>query len=102
MGRKGEKMKVIRPPFVVDRLLTRELSKDPNAFGLVYLNEYATAAAALTLHTNESKMVRVWIDHIKKAQKLYAEAKQMVNSLSPWIFTFDFHLGFCVIIFKLF
>ena len=43
MGRKGEKMKLIRQPFVVDRLLCRELSKDSSAFSAVYLNEYGTA-----------------------------------------------------------
>jgi pleckstrin domain-containing family G protein 5 len=80
MGRKGEKMKVIRQPYAVDRLLVRDLSKDPGAFGLVYLNEYGTASAALTLHSSEPKLVKVWTEHIKKAQKLYAEAKHKVNT----------------------
>jgi len=75
MGKKGEKMKVIRQPFVVDRLVTREFTKDTCSFGLVYLNEYGTASAALSFHSNEPKAVKMWLEHIKKAHKLYVEAK---------------------------
>lgn len=81
VGRKGERMKVIRQPYIVDRLVLKELNKDPCSFGLVYLNEYGTASAALSLHFNEPKLVKVTMDHIKKTQKIYNEVKEKVSSI---------------------
>jgi hypothetical protein len=58
--RQGDKLKVIRMPMVVDKLVTREYNKDPCSFGLVYLNEYGTAIAALALHGRDNKLVKQW------------------------------------------
>lgn len=77
--RKGEKLKVIRQPYVVDRILTREFVKDACAFGLVYLNEFGTADAALSLHGHESKLVKLWLENIRNARRLYLTAKAKAN-----------------------
>lgn len=45
-------MKIIRQPFIVDRLIVSEINKDGALVGLalVYLNEYRVASTAFTLH----------------------------------------------------
>jgi hypothetical protein len=58
------KVKVIRQPYVIDRLLVAEINKEgsgQNAAGLafVYLNEYRVVATAFTLHSSEVKAVKV-------------------------------------------
>jgi len=68
-------MKIIRQPYMVDRIITREYNKDLCSFGLVYLNEYGTAIAALSLHGRDNKLVKQWLESMKKATKLYTEAK---------------------------
>jgi len=74
-------MKVVRPPYAVDRLILKDISKDPSASGLLLLSEYGTPSAAFTIHANDGKILKEWIDQLKKAQKLYAEAKERVSSL---------------------
>ncbi|ODM90880.1 Pleckstrin y domain-containing family G member 5 [Orchesella cincta] len=78
--RKGEKLKVIRQPYAVDRILTREFVKDTCAFGLVYLNEFGTADAALSLHGHESKLVKLWLENIRNARRLYLTARAKANA----------------------
>lgn len=73
--RTGDKLKIIRQPYMVDKLISREYNKDPCSFGLVYLNEYGTAIAAIALHGRDNALVKQWLDSIKKATKLYLEAK---------------------------
>lgn len=73
--RQGDKLKIIRQPYQVDKLITREYAKDPCSFGLVYLNDYGTAIAAFALYGRDNKLVKSWLEHIKKATKLYIEAK---------------------------
>ena len=71
------KVKVIRPPYVVDRLQVVDITRDSTGgsghhsshhsggsgngglLAVVYLNEYNTVSAAFTLHSNESKVIRV-------------------------------------------
>lgn len=53
-------LKVIRQPLVVDRIRLHEL-KEPSCLGLVYLNEYGAASAALVLHAGEPKLAKVCI-----------------------------------------
>ena len=73
--RKAERVKVIRPPCLVDRLVVTELTRDPAGLALIYLNELGTASAAFSLHAPEAKQSKVWLDHIRKAQELYRNAK---------------------------
>uniref|UniRef100_A0A0P5ERJ1 Pleckstrin domain-containing family G member n=1 Tax=Daphnia magna TaxID=35525 RepID=A0A0P5ERJ1_9CRUS len=75
VARKAEKVKVIRPPCLVDRLVVIELTRDPAGLGLVYLNELGTASAAFSLHASEPKQSKVWLDHLRKSQELYRDAK---------------------------
>ncbi|XP_053210054.1 pleckstrin homology domain-containing family G member 5-like isoform X11 [Panonychus citri] len=72
VGRKGDKVKVIRQPFLVDRIVTHEL-KDGSGFIVIYLNEFNVASAFFTLYTTET---RTWVEHIKRSQDHYREAKQ--------------------------
>ena len=51
-------LKIIRQPYVVDRVRVHEL-KEPSSLGLVYLNEYGAASAALVLSAGEPKLAKV-------------------------------------------
>ena len=51
-------LKVVRQPYVVDRIRIYEL-KEPSSLGLVYLNEYGTASSALVLSTGEPRLAKV-------------------------------------------
>ena len=71
------KVKVVRPPYVVDRLQVVDITRDNSGgsghhsshhsggsgngglLAVAYLNEYNTVSAAFTLHSNESKVIRV-------------------------------------------
>ncbi|XP_023227591.1 uncharacterized protein LOC111628101 [Centruroides sculpturatus] len=78
-GKKGDKVRVIRQPYIVDRLVLQEL-KDGSGLLVVYLNEYKVATTAFLLYTNESKH---WLDNIRRAQELYKEAKSAAASERP-------------------
>ncbi|XP_067005921.2 pleckstrin homology domain-containing family G member 5 isoform X2 [Anabrus simplex] len=69
------RMRVVRQPFVVERLMVHELGRDPPGLGVVYLNEYRTATAAFILSSAEPSLIKNWADGIRKAQDLYAAAK---------------------------
>lgn len=75
VARKAERVKVIRPPYLVDRLVITELTRDPAGLAFIYLNELGTVSAAFSLHAPEPKQSKFWLDHIRKAQDLYREAK---------------------------
>ncbi|XP_069690836.1 pleckstrin homology domain-containing family G member 5-like isoform X2 [Periplaneta americana] len=76
----GGSVKVIRQPYLVDRLIVQELQKDSQGIALVYLNEFRTATAGFILSSSEPKLIKSWIDSIKKAQELYAAAKQATSA----------------------
>lgn len=63
----SDKVRIIRQPFRVDRIVTKEL-KDGTGFILVYLNEFNVACYALTLYCSDTK---IWMDNIGKAQEKY-------------------------------
>ncbi|XP_058802378.1 pleckstrin homology domain-containing family G member 5-like isoform X2 [Phymastichus coffea] len=67
-------LKVVRQPLVVDRIRLHEL-KEPSCLGLVYLNEYGTASAALVLHAGEPKLSKSWMESIRKAQQQFSMLK---------------------------
>ncbi|XP_059085132.1 pleckstrin homology domain-containing family G member 5-like isoform X3 [Tigriopus californicus] len=86
----GGKVKVIRQPYIIDRLLCTDISKEgQNAAGLafVYLSELNVVAAAFTLHSSENKVIKCWKEQIQKAKDLYEEAK--VASMDR------FYLSYC-------
>ncbi|XP_011498943.1 PREDICTED: pleckstrin homology domain-containing family G member 5-like isoform X2 [Ceratosolen solmsi marchali] len=61
-------LKIIRQPYVVDRIRVHEL-KEASSLGLVYLNEYGAASAALVLSAGEPKLAKSWMESIRKAQQ---------------------------------
>ncbi|XP_054164532.1 pleckstrin homology domain-containing family G member 5-like [Oppia nitens] len=69
----GNKVRVIRQPFIIDRVVTQEL-KDGTGFILLYLNEFKVANALHLLYSSDTK---TWIDYIKKAQDLYRHTKSI-------------------------
>ncbi|KAH9407183.1 Rho guanyl-nucleotide exchange factor, partial [Tyrophagus putrescentiae] len=65
------KVKVVRQPFVTDRLVVREL-KDGSGFLMIYLNELQVASAFLLLYTADT---RTWVEGIRRAQEDYRNLK---------------------------
>ncbi|XP_076315222.1 uncharacterized protein LOC143227830 [Tachypleus tridentatus] len=72
VGKKGDKVRIIRQPYLVDKFKVQEL-KDGGGFVVIYLSELLVAVAAFVLYTSEFK---IWIDTIRRAQDLYQEAKR--------------------------
>ena len=82
---------MIRQPYVVDRLVTVDLSKPDSSACLacVYLNEYKIAVAAFTLHGSDHKAVRGWKESLEKANSLYQvcnETLTLCGSLYFFVF----------------
>ncbi|XP_045471611.1 pleckstrin homology domain-containing family G member 5 isoform X1 [Harmonia axyridis] len=73
----GATMRVVRQPYLVDRLVVSELNKETPSLGLIYKNEFDMAVAAFILQNNDPKKIKGWRDGISKAQSLYAQARQM-------------------------
>ena len=67
------RVRVLRPPYLVERLVVQELAREPPTLACVYLNEYKVATAAFLLTSPEPKLVKTWADMIRKAQGLYAQ-----------------------------
>ncbi|XP_022246496.1 pleckstrin homology domain-containing family G member 5-like isoform X2 [Limulus polyphemus] len=72
LGKRGDKVRVIRQPYLVERLKVQEL-KDGGGLTVIYLNEFHVATAAFILYTHEPK---IWLESIRRAQELYQEAKK--------------------------
>ncbi|XP_021339321.1 pleckstrin homology domain-containing family G member 5-like isoform X2 [Mizuhopecten yessoensis] len=72
-SKRMEKYKIIKAPMRVDRIITQEL-KDKGSFLMIYLNEYHVPVSAFTFHGDQAA-VRVWLEHIRKAQALYREIR---------------------------
>ncbi|XP_017885532.1 pleckstrin homology domain-containing family G member 5 isoform X2 [Ceratina calcarata] len=73
-GTLGGGLKIIRQPYVIDRIRIHEL-KESTSLGLIYLNEYGAVSGALVLSAGESKLAKSWIESIKKAQQQFALMK---------------------------
>ncbi|XP_012288228.1 pleckstrin homology domain-containing family G member 5 [Orussus abietinus] len=67
-------LKVIRQPFVIDRIRVHLLKESTN-LGLVYLNEYGVATAVLVLSAGEPKLAKSWFESLKTAQQSFAALK---------------------------
>lgn len=70
--------KVIRQPFLTDRLVVR-LKEKENILHCVYLNEFNLVISAFVLQCNEAKN---WNDGINKARHIYSKLKQDVEEQS--------------------
>lgn len=69
------RVRVLRPPYLVERLVVQELPREPPTLACVYLNEYKVATTAFLLTSPEPKLVKTWADMIRKAQGLYAQVR---------------------------
>lgn len=85
----GDKVKVIRQPFIIDRIVTQEL-KDGSGFILLYLNEFKVANAISILYSSDTK---TWLDYIKRAQELYRHTKSISIASEPQEVTYYRNLG---------
>ncbi|CAH1773316.1 unnamed protein product [Owenia fusiformis] len=72
----SSKVRVIKAPMRLDRIAIREL-RDGVSFLLVYLSDYDVAEKAYTFH---GEPVKLWIDHIRKAQESYKEARKAMTT----------------------
>ncbi|XP_065348909.1 pleckstrin homology domain-containing family G member 5 isoform X3 [Cloeon dipterum] len=77
-----ENYKVVRQPFVVDRLQMVDIVRDSQpGLGVVYLNEFQTAVAAFTLFSNDkATSIKVWAEKIRKTQHAYKQAKSAAKA----------------------
>lgn len=66
----GDKLKVVKPPMRLDKLVIQSL-RDASCFVLLYLNEYHVAQALYTFHGDS----RQWTESLKKAQTEYKEKR---------------------------
>lgn len=64
LAKKGDRVKVIRPPYIIDRIEIHEM-KDCSGVLLIYLNEYNVVTSVYTLISND---IKIWLDAIRKAQ----------------------------------
>ncbi|KAK9744014.1 RhoGEF domain [Popillia japonica] len=69
-------MRVIRQPYLVDRLDVTDLNKETPTLALIYKNEFNMPIAAFILQNNDAKKLKSWKESLAKAQALYAQAKQ--------------------------
>jgi pleckstrin domain-containing family G protein 5 len=55
----GATMRVVRQPYLVDRLVISELQRETPSLAVVYKNEFDMAVAAFILQNNDSKKLKV-------------------------------------------
>ncbi|XP_072143352.1 uncharacterized protein [Dermacentor andersoni] len=79
LSKKGDRVKVIRQPFLVERLVTYEL-RDNSGLIVIYLNDFGVAASYFLLYTSDP---RSFMDQIRRAQEQYREAKSQATSEKP-------------------
>ncbi|XP_056648248.1 pleckstrin homology domain-containing family G member 5 isoform X1 [Diorhabda sublineata] len=91
----GATMRVIRQPYLVDRLVVSELHRETPSLAVIYKNEFDMAVAAFILQNNDAKKIKGWKEGISKAQTLYAQARQMTytadDSIDPE-YSLDYNL----------
>ncbi|KAJ8918331.1 hypothetical protein NQ315_008024, partial [Exocentrus adspersus] len=91
----GATMRVIRQPYLVDRLVVSELHRETPSLAIIYKNEFDMAVAAFILQNNDARKLKGWKDGIAKAQTLYAQAKQMSYIADESLdadYSFDYNL----------
>ena len=70
--RASDRLKIIRQPFLVNRLRTHEL-KDQTGLVMIYLTELNVASTFFTIYTNDT---RIWVQKLKEAKKLFKSLQQ--------------------------
>lgn len=80
-------MKIVRQPFLSDRLHVKELTRDSPSLACVYLNEYGMAVAAFTLQCPEAKVLKVNFYTLSKAFMCYIYV-HLCNTCNPYKISF--------------
>lgn len=52
-------MRVVRQPYLVDRLVVSELQRETPSLAVIYKNEFDMAVAAFILQNNDAKKIKV-------------------------------------------
>lgn len=65
--RKADKAKVIRPPFMLEKLVCQPL-RDPNSFLMIHLTEFKCASSALIVYCPTTADCTRWLEKTQKAQ----------------------------------
>ncbi|XP_019609917.2 pleckstrin homology domain-containing family G member 6 isoform X1 [Rhinolophus sinicus] len=65
--RKADKAKVIRPPFMLEKLVCQPL-RDPNSFLVIHLTEFKCASSALIVYCPTATDCTRWLEKTQKAQ----------------------------------
>lgn len=59
-------MRVVRQPYLVDRLVVSELNRETPSLAVIYKNEFDMAVAAFILQNNDAKKLKVSLtSHVK-------------------------------------
>lgn len=53
------RFKVLKQPFIIDRLVIHELPRDPPFLAVIYLTEYKVPATAFLLTCSDNKLLKV-------------------------------------------
>lgn len=73
LGRRGDRVRVVRPPFSVDRLVAHELRE---GLLLAQLGDLGLLASYCLLYTQDP---RALLEHLRRAQEQYREAKAQLT-----------------------
>lgn len=65
--RKADKAKVIRPPFMLEKLVCQPL-RDPNSFLVIHLTEFKCVSSALIVYCPTTADCTRWLEKTQKAQ----------------------------------
>lgn len=53
------RVRVLRQPYLVERLVAQELNREPATLALVYLTEYRVPCGAFLLSSSDTKLLKV-------------------------------------------
>ncbi|XP_015415459.1 PREDICTED: pleckstrin homology domain-containing family G member 6 isoform X3 [Myotis davidii] len=65
--RRADKAKVIRPPFMLEKLVCRPL-RDPNSFLVIHLTDFQCVSSALIVHCPSAADRAQWLEKTQQAQ----------------------------------
>lgn len=72
--RKADKAKVIRPPFMLEKLVCRPL-RDPNSFLAIHLTDFQCVSSALIVHCPSASDCARWLEKTQQAQATLQKLK---------------------------
>ncbi|XP_036153396.1 pleckstrin homology domain-containing family G member 6 isoform X4 [Myotis myotis] len=68
--RRADKAKVIRPPFMLEKLVCRPL-RDPNSFLAIHLTDFQCVSSALIVHCPSAADRAQWLEKTQQAQHVF-------------------------------